>query len=83
MLQDEVNPNWLLDNANPAVIQTLIDLNLTFDALIKQQHCAGVLTFAKQWPQLNIVIDHAAKPAMDHHDFSQWQQTMQAVCSFR
>ena len=49
----------------------------TLDLLIKTPHIPAALAFAKQWPQLNMVIDHCTKPNFSEQTFHAWQQAMQ------
>jgi L-fuconolactonase len=46
------------------VINALQSLGLRFDALVLAQHLPYLLTFAKTYPDLPIVIDHCAKPPL-------------------
>ena len=64
MLQDIENTNWINTVPRPEVIKALTAKNLRFDALVLPQHLSALLTFALANPNLPIVIDHAAKPAL-------------------
>ena len=64
MLQDLHDVNWLDRGPAHAMVQTLVDLRLRFDALVKVEHLPALARFAARWPALPIVIDHAAKPAL-------------------
>lgn len=64
MLQDIADPDWIVTAPRPDAVATLIELGLRFDALVLPQHLAGLLAFAQRYPDLPIVIDHAAKPAL-------------------
>lgn len=64
MLQDIKDTNWILQ---PKVISTLSYLaqkGLRFDALIMPRHLEVIATLAETLPELPIVIDHCAKPAI-------------------
>jgi len=72
MLQDIADTDWIL---RPAVQPTLIAMahyGLRFDALIQPRHLPGLLSLAARHPDLRIVIDHAAKPAIAQGAFEPW-----------
>lgn len=64
MLQDLPDRDWIAHAPQPAVVATLVRLGLCFDALVKPANLAGLLRFVDRWPDLRVVVDHAAKPAL-------------------
>lgn len=62
MLQDVPDDRWIADAPLAPAIATLIDADLSFDALVYTRHLPALLAFAERYPTLRIVIDHAAKP---------------------
>jgi L-fuconolactonase len=64
MLQDLPDDNWIATAPHPAVMQAVLALGLRFDALVKPRHLPALLRFVERWPQLPVVIDHAAKPEL-------------------
>jgi L-fuconolactonase len=64
MLQDLPDADWIAHAPHPAVLRALVELGLRFDALVKPWHLAGLLRFLDAWPDLPVVIDHAAKPQL-------------------
>lgn len=75
MLQDIADPNWILDDSFTPVFEYLIEHDMCFDALVNSTHLDAILLLLKRFPDLNLVIDHAAKPQISH-DF-----TRQLLCS--
>lgn len=71
MLQDLPDPDWIATAPHPAVVQAMLDLGLRFDALVQPWHLAALARFVERWPQLPVVIDHAAKPQLARG----WQAT--------
>lgn len=65
MLQDIDDAKWILQPQFATVFDYLIAENLTFDALVLPKHLPHIYQLACQYPQLKIVIDHAAKPQID------------------
>jgi L-fuconolactonase len=62
MLQDLEDDRWIENPLLRPAVQTLIDHDLAFDALIFSRHIASLKIFAGRFPQLRIVVDHGAKP---------------------
>ncbi|NML45100.1 amidohydrolase family protein [Ramlibacter sp. G-1-2-2] len=64
MLQDLPQADWIASAPHPDAVRALLRLGLRFDALVKPQHLAALLQFVRAWPELPVVIDHAAKPRL-------------------
>ena len=64
MLQSIPDPAWMLDPAFDGIYRRLAELGLCFDALITPAHLDLLPVLAGRNPELSIVIDHAAKPAI-------------------
>jgi L-fuconolactonase len=92
MLQDLPDDDWIARMPRPDAIRALVRLGLRFDALVKPRHLSWLVRFLKDWPQLPVVIDHAAKPPVGAHDseaFRAWRKDMaelaalpQVCCKF-
>ena len=76
MLQDIPDPAWILDARLQPAIDTLAELGLCLDLLIKPHQLDAALAFARARPSLRMVIDHAAKPAIAHRAFEPWAAQM-------
>jgi L-fuconolactonase len=72
MLQDLVNPAWILQPAVQPALEAMAECGLVFDALVKPVHLPHILTLAKRHPALKIVIDHAAKPGIAAKEWQPW-----------
>ena len=64
MLQDLPEADWIARAPHPDVLRALIRLGLRFDALVQPWHLQALLQFLRAWPELPVVIDHAAKPQL-------------------
>ena len=78
MLQDIADAGWVLQPTVVAGIAAAGALGLVFDALIQPRHLETVAVLAATLPELSIVIDHAAKPAVARwrvgdDDFAAWR----------
>lgn len=62
MLHDIDDADWILGDALPQAIRAMIRQGLVFDALVRPRHLSRILVLADRWPDLPIIIDHAAKP---------------------
>jgi L-fuconolactonase len=79
MLQDITDPDWILQAALAPALQTMSDLGLVLDALIKPLHLPRLLTLAARYPALKLVIDHAAKPDIAAGQWEPWASDLARV----
>ena len=64
MLQDLPEDDWIATAPHPEAVRAMLRLGLRFDALVHPRHLEPLLRFLRQWPELPVVIDHAAKPQL-------------------
>jgi len=79
MLQDIAEADWILRPAVQPALIAMAQCGLRFDALIKPRHLPILLSLAERHPDLRIVIDHAAKPAIAHGEFDVWAEDIARV----
>jgi len=79
MLQDIADPDWILRSEVVPALETICDLGLTFDALIKPVHLSRIPTLAARFPRLRIVVDHAAKPDIASGGFQDWADGVRRI----
>jgi L-fuconolactonase len=72
MLQGLHQDDWILRPKMHPALDALVERELGFDALILPRHLPHIATLARRYPELRIVIDHAAKPAFRHDDLADW-----------
>lgn len=72
MIQDIEDPNWMLKPELAPAYDALLEEKLCFDALILPRHLKNLLSLAKRYPQLPIVINHGAKPDIRNMAFDDW-----------
>jgi len=77
MLQDLPDADWIARAPHPEVLRTLVRLGLRFDALVQPWHLAPLLRFLHDWPELPVVIDHAAKPQLAQGWCGDWATVWQ------
>ncbi len=76
MLQDLPDDLWISDPALAPAIAAMQRHHLSFDALVLPRHLPALLSFARHYPELPIVIDHAAKPRIASGELAPWREHM-------
>jgi L-fuconolactonase len=86
---DYSNPKYESDDAwitRPAVLETLAyveKMGLSFDYVsVKPEHTKNIVTLAKKFPQLKIVVDHFAKPPIAAKEMEPWASSMAEIAAF-
>lgn len=62
MLQDLDDPQWILRRENAAGLEAVARHALVFDALIRAGQLPVLDTLLNRYPEMTVVLDHAAKP---------------------
>ncbi len=73
MLQSLADDRWLLRPELAAAIESMLRHGLSFDALIRPRHLPHLLEFAARYPELPIIVDHAAKPDLAQGVLDPWR----------
>lgn len=76
MLQSITDTEWLLRDELAPAITAMIDHGLRLDALVQPRHLPMLAAFTARYPQLPIVIDHAAKPSIHAAPDAAWRDDM-------
>ncbi len=64
---------WMADTANDIGFKVLVDLNLSFDALIQNfRELPQIISVAERFPGLTIILDHLGKPDIASDIFASW-----------
>lgn len=72
MAQDLADPEWLARPALDRAFDCIQDRGLAFDALVDMRQYPALLRRLQRHPQLNVVLDHAGKPAIGDGDIDPW-----------
>ncbi|HWW04809.1 amidohydrolase family protein [Collimonas sp.] len=75
MLQDLAD-DWICDPLLAPAIAAMQRHQLSLDALVLPRHLPALLKFAECYPDLPIVIDHAAKPQIASAVLEPWRESM-------
>ena len=82
MLQDILDPDWILQPALTPALNTIAAEGLVFDALILSPQLGVIAELALRHPQLSIVLDHAAKPPLGEADgMAAWAKGIEALAA--
>jgi L-fuconolactonase len=81
MLQAIEDSDWMLRPELAPAIEALIHHRLRFDALVQPRHLPALARFADRWPDLPIVIDHAAKPDAAHGVLEPWRSDIAVLAA--
>ena len=76
MLQDISDPDWVLRETLGSAFNAMLALDLSFDALVKPVHLPRLLKLARRYPELHIVVDHAAKPDIAGGQWQDWADAL-------
>ena len=76
MLQDIDDEQWIANPALAPALNAMVEHGLRLDALVLPRHLPALLQCARDYPQLEIVIDHAAKPPIADAAFGDWREHM-------
>jgi L-fuconolactonase len=72
MAQDLADPEWLARPSLDRAFDCIQDCGLAFDALVDLRQFPALLQRLRRHPQLNVVLDHAGKPAIRDGRLDQW-----------
>ena len=79
MLQDDADDDFILRPAALAAVAALQDAGLRFDALVRPRHLPRELALRARFPNLPMVIDHAAKPDIAGGAWTPWADDLRRV----
>ena len=82
MVQDIADDDWLARPRLAPAFDAMIAHQLVFDALLKPRHLRRLIAVLERHPQLRVVIDHAAKPAIGGDASTAWRSDIAAVARF-
>ena len=82
MVQDMDDDDWLMRAELAPAFDAMIAHQLVFDALLKPRHLRRLIAVLERHPQLRVVVDHAAKPAIGSGADAAWRSDVAAVAQF-
>jgi len=82
VVQGEPDPLFLLRDDFLRGIETIGQAGYTYDILIFPHQLVSALELVKQFPTINFVIDHLAKPYLKAGYFAGWAAAMEAFAPY-
>jgi L-fuconolactonase len=79
VVQDEPDPNFLLDQSFLNGIALLEPLNYTYDVLIYEKQLPTANLFLKRFPNQKFVLDHIAKPKIAINQIKPWENQIREI----
>jgi len=76
MVQDEPDPNWLLQPQAIAGIREVGAQGLVYDLLLRPPQIAAGVKVSAQLPEVRFVVDHLAKPPIASGEIAAWARDM-------
>ena len=73
MIQDIADPEWMLGDRLAPAFEAMIDHGLVFDALVRAEHLPALRELAARFPDLEMVLDHGAKPPIQAGGLGTWK----------
>ena len=83
MLQDLPDVEWILRPQVRATLSHLPRLGIRFDALVKPAQLPALLVMLERNPDLDVVIDHGAKPDIASGEWQLWADLMRVAAQHR
>jgi L-fuconolactonase len=79
MIQEIADDEWMLSSELTPGFEALIARDLCFDALVLPRHLSPLQRLLDRHPDLRVVVDHAAKPAIATRRFDEWARDIARV----
>lgn len=80
LVHDEPDPDWVLQPAVLESLQLLADMRVPFDLVaVLPRHLEHAARLAERIPDLQIVIDHLAKPPVRERGWEPWASLLAAA----
>ena len=81
MVQDEPDDDWLAHPRLGPVFDAVIAHRLVFDALVLPRHLRRLVRVLERHPDLQVVVDHGAKPRIRESEIDTWRADMAIVAA--
>jgi L-fuconolactonase len=81
LVESELDENWLVQQSVLRGLGILADYKVPYDLLVHPQHLKHVNTISEHCPELNLVIDHLAKPPVARGELQGWALELRQAAS--
>ena len=79
MLQDDPDDDFILRPAALAAVAALQDAGLRFEALVRPRHLPRLIALRERFPDLPMVVNHAAKPDIAEGQWEPWASDLRRL----
>jgi L-fuconolactonase len=79
MIQDIADSEWMLEERLAPAYEAMVDHGLVFDALVLSKHLPALRELIARYPDLDMVLDHGAKPPIKSGDLGAWKLEITAL----
>ena len=82
LVESEPANDWLVQPEVLRGLKQLAESDLSYDLLVHPRHLCHVRRVAAECPDLRLVIDHMAKPAIGRGEFDDWSKQFRPLAEF-
>lgn len=82
LVESEPQDDWLVQPSVLSGLRKLSARGLSYDLLVHTRHLQYVPLVAEHCPDLNLVIDHLAKPPIARNEIEEWAQALKPVARY-
>jgi L-fuconolactonase len=79
MLQELADVEWVLQPKLEPALRATIDLDLSFDLLVRPPYLKSALALLTRHPELRAIVDHGAKPDIGGGIWQPWADDMRRI----
>ena len=79
LVHDEADPEWLLRPEVRRGLAAVADAGLVYDLLARPRELPACVAVARDFPDLRLVLDHVAKPAVASGGWEPWATDLAAL----
>ena len=82
LVESEPRDDWLILPAVLLGLRKVSERGLSYDLLVHTRHLRFVPQVAESCPDLNLVIDHLAKPPIARNEIKEWSEALKPVARY-
>ncbi len=79
MLQEIADVEWVLQPKLLPALRAIMELDLSFDLLVRPPHLKAALTLLTRHPDLRAIVDHAGKPDIANGMWQPWADDIDRI----
>jgi L-fuconolactonase len=79
MLQDLPDTEWILQPKIGPALRAVMELDLSFDLLVRPPHLKAALELLGRYPELRAIVDHGGKPQIAQGMWQPWADDMRLL----